>query len=101
SVTERTREIGIRRAVGARRRQIVGQFLVETLVLSVLGGMLGIGLGISVPWLIEYLAEMPTRVTPWSVMLAVGISGAVGILFGLYPAVRAANVDPIVALRHE
>jgi len=101
SVTERTREIGIRRAVGAKRKQIVGQFLVETLVLSVLGGILGIGLGISVPWLIEYLAEMPTRVTPWSVMLAVGISGAVGILFGLYPAVRAANVDPIVALRHE
>jgi putative ABC transport system permease protein len=101
SVTERTREIGIRRAVGAKRRQIVGQFLVETLVLSVLGGLLGIGLGVAVPWLIEHLAEMPTRVTPWSVMLAVGISGAVGILFGLYPAVRAANVDPIVALRHE
>jgi len=101
SVTERTREIGIRRAVGAKRRQIVGQFLVETLVLSVLGGILGIGLGILVPWLIETLAGMPTRVTPWSVALAVGISGAVGVLFGLYPAVRAANVDPIVALRYE
>jgi len=101
SVTERTREIGIRRAVGAKRRQIVLQFLVETLVLSVLGGVLGIGLGIAVPWLIEHFAGMPTRVTPWSVMLAVGISGAVGILFGLYPAVRAAKVDPIVALRHE
>ena len=101
SVTERTREIGIRRAVGAKRKQIVFQFLVETLVLSVLGGLLGIGLGVAVPWLIEVWAEMPTRVTPWSVMLAVGISGAVGVLFGLYPAVRAANVDPIVALRHE
>jgi len=101
SVTERTREIGIRRAVGARRKQIVGQFLVETLVLSFLGGLLGIGLGIFVPWLIEHFAGMPTRVTPWSVMLAVGISGVVGVLFGLYPAVRAANVDPIVALRHE
>ncbi len=101
SVTERTREIGIRRAVGAKRRQIVLQFLVETLVLSVLGGVLGIGLGIAVPWLIEHFAGMPTRVTPWSVMLAVGISGAVGVLFGLYPAVRAAKVDPIVALRHE
>jgi putative ABC transport system permease protein len=87
--------------VGAKRRQIVGQFLVETLVLSVLGGVLGIGLGVGVPWLIEHLAGMPTRVTPWSVMLAVGISGVVGVLFGLYPAVRAANVDPIVALRHE
>ena len=62
---------------------------------------IGIGLGIAVPWLIETLAEMPTRVTPWSVALAVGISGAVGVLFGLYPAVRAAKVDPIVALRHE
>jgi len=101
SVTERTREIGIRRAVGAKRKQIVLQFLVETLVLSVLGGVLGIGLGIAVPWLIEHFAGMPTRVTPWSVMLAVGISGAVGVLFGLYPAVRAAKVDPIVALRHE
>jgi len=101
SVTERTREIGIRRAVGAKRRQIVGQFLVETLVLSVLGGVLGIGLGVGVPWLIEHLAGMPTKVTPWSVMLAVGISGVVGVLFGLYPAVRASNVDPIVALRHE
>ena len=77
------------------------QFLVETLVLSVLGGVLGIGLGVAVPWLIEHFAGMPTRVTAWSVMLAVGISGAVGILFGLYPAVRAAKVDPIVALRHE
>ena len=101
SVTERTREIGIRRAVGAQRKQIVLQFLVETLVLSVLGGVIGIGLGIFVPWLIERLAGMPTLVTPWSVMLAVGISGAVGVLFGLYPAVRAAKVDPIVALRHE
>jgi len=101
SVTERTREIGIRRAVGAKRRQIVLQFLVETLVLSVLGGVLGIGLGVFVPWLIERLAGLPTDVTAWSVMLAVGISGVVGVLFGLYPAVRAANVDPIVALRHE
>jgi len=100
SVTERTREIGIRRAIGARRRQIVGQFLVETVVLSVLGGLFGVGLGVGVPWLIEKFAGMPTLVTTWSVVLAVGISGAVGILFGLYPAVRAANVDPIVALRH-
>ena len=101
SVTERTREIGVRRAIGAKRRQIVGQFLVETLVLSVVGGLLGIGLGVTVPWVIERLAGMPTLVQPWSVLLAVGISGAVGFLSGLYPAVRAANVDPIVALRHE
>jgi putative ABC transport system permease protein len=101
SVTERTREIGIRRAIGAKRSQIVGQFLVETLVLSVVGGLLGVGLGALVPWLIERLAGMPTLVQPWSVLLAVGISAIVGFLSGLYPAVRAANVDPIVALRHE
>jgi len=101
SVTERTREIGVRRAIGAKRRQIVGQFLIETLVLSIVGGLVGIGLGVAFPWLIEKFAGMPTLVQPWTMILAVGISGAVGFLSGLYPAVRAANVDPIVALRHE
>ena len=101
SVTERTREIGIRRAIGAKRSQIVGQFLVETLVLSLVGGLLGVGLGVVAPWIIQRLAGMPTLVRPWSVLLAVGISGLVGFLSGLYPAARAANVDPIVALRHE
>jgi len=101
SVTERTREIGIRRAIGAKRRQIVVQFLVETVVLSLTGGITGIGLGFAIPWIIENFADMPTVVTPWSVVLSLGISGAVGIVFGLYPAVRAANLDPIVALRHE
>jgi putative ABC transport system permease protein len=101
SVTERTREIGVRRAIGAKRRQIVQQFLIETLVLSIIGGLFGVGFGVGVPWLIEHFAGMPTVVTPFSILLAVGISGGVGIIFGLYPAVRAANLDPIEALRHE
>jgi len=101
SVTERTREIGIRRAIGAKRRQITGQFLVETVVLSMAGGLIGIGLGLLIPWMITIFAGMPTVVTIKSVILSVGISISVGIIFGLYPAVRAANVDPIIALRHE
>ena len=101
SVTERTKEIGIRRAIGAKRRQIISQFLIETVVLSTAGGLIGIGLGLLIPWLITIFAGMPTVVTAKSVLLSVGISIAVGIVFGLYPAVRAANVDPIVALRHE
>ncbi len=101
SVTERTREIGIRRAIGARRRQIVSQFLVETVVLSSVGGMIGIGIGIGIPQLITQIAGMPTIVTTFSLVLAAGISMSIGMVFGIYPAVRAARLDPIVALRHE
>jgi putative ABC transport system permease protein len=101
SVTERTREIGIRRAIGAKRRQIISQFLIETIVLSTAGGLVGIGLGMLIPWLITVFAGMPTIVTIKSVVLSVGISIAVGVIFGLYPAIRAAKGDPIVALRHE
>jgi putative ABC transport system permease protein len=101
SVTERTREIGIRRAIGAKRRQIVSQFLIETVVLSTVGGLVGVGIGVLIPWLITRFAGMPTEVTGWSLALSLGISMGVGIIFGLYPAVRAAMLDPIVALRHE
>ncbi|MBW2065128.1 MAG: ABC transporter permease [Deltaproteobacteria bacterium] len=101
SVTERTREIGIRRAIGAKKKQIITQFLIETVVLSTLGGILGIGIGVLIPRLITYFAGMPTIITPWSIMLPLFISVAIGIIFGLYPAARAAEVDPIVALRHE
>jgi putative ABC transport system permease protein len=101
SVTERTREIGIRRAIGAKRRQIVGQFLIETVVLSTTGGLIGTGLGFVIPKIISFFSGMPTIVPLWSVMLALGISVGVGIIFGLYPAIRAANLDPIEALRHE
>jgi len=101
SVTERTREIGIRRAIGARRSQIIVQFLIETVVLSTVGGAVGIVVGLLIPALITHVAGMHTIITPSSLILAVGISMTVGIVFGLYPAARAANLDPIVALRHE
>ena len=101
SVTERTREIGIRRAIGARRSQIVMQFLIEALVLSVFGGLIGMALGLAIPLLVTAFAGMPTVVTPWSLVLSFGISVGVGIGFGIYPAMRASKLDPIIALRYE
>jgi putative ABC transport system permease protein len=101
TVTERTREIGVRRALGAKRRHITMQFLVETVVLSVGGGLIGVMVGIIVPVLVSHLTTMKTIVTLWSVLLAFCISGAIGIIFGLYPAKAAAELDPIEALRHE
>jgi putative ABC transport system permease protein len=102
TVTERTREIGIRRALGAKRRDITEQFLIESVVLSGVGGVLGVALGIGIPIVIVYfVASMKAIVTTSSVLLAFGISVGVGILFGLYPARRAALMDPIEALRHE
>jgi putative ABC transport system permease protein len=101
SVTERTREIGVRRAIGAKRSQIISQFLIETTVLSTTGGVVGLAIGLLIPWLITRMAGMPTVVTAYSLILAVGISLTVGVVFGLYPARHAANLDPIEALRHE
>jgi putative ABC transport system permease protein len=101
TVTERTREIGVRRALGAKKRDIITQFLVETVVLSVGGGLIGVMVGVVTPFAVSRLADMVTIVTIWSVLLAFGISGAVGIIFGLYPARAAAELDPIEALRHE
>jgi len=101
TVTERTREIGIRRALGAKRADITLQFLVETIVLAVGGGLIGVLVGVIIPFAVSHLTEMKTIVTPWSVLIAFGISGAVGVIFGLYPAKAAARLDPIEALRHE
>jgi len=101
TVTERTREIGVRRALGAKKRDIISQFLVETVVLSVGGGLIGVVVGVVTPFIVSRLTSMPTIVTVWSVLLAFSISGAVGIVFGLYPARAAAELDPIEALRHE
>ena len=101
TVTERTREIGIRRALGAKKKDITTQFLVETVVLSVGGGLIGVVVGVVTPLIVSQLTDMKTIITPWSVLIAFGISGAVGIVFGLYPASRAASLDPIEALRHE
>jgi putative ABC transport system permease protein len=102
TVTERTREIGIRRALGAKRRDITQQFLIETVVLAGVGGLLGVVVGFVIPQIIIFfIPEQKAIVTGASVMLAFGISVAIGILFGIYPAQRAAMMDPIEALRHE
>jgi putative ABC transport system permease protein len=101
SVTERTREIGIRRALGAKRHDIIIQFLVETVILSGSGGLLGVALGVAIPFLVTFFAGMVTIVTLWSPIIAFSISGLVGVVFGIYPAFRAANMDPVEALRHE
>ena len=101
SVTERTMEIGIRRAIGAKRKHIISQFLVETMVLSGAGGIIGIALGVLIPKLITVFSGMPTAVPLYAILLSFFISVSIGIVFGLYPAVRAADLDPIEALRHE
>jgi putative ABC transport system permease protein len=102
SVTERTREIGIRRALGARRADIVLQFLVEAVILSGIGGIIGVTVGVLIPLLISaFSSEMTTIVTFWSPILAFSISAGIGVAFGLYPALRAADMDPVIALRHE
>jgi putative ABC transport system permease protein len=101
SVTERTREIGIRRALGAKKHHITAQFLVETVILSVSGGIIGIILGISLAWLVTWFVEWQTIVPWWGVIVSFMVSAIVGISFGLYPARSAASLDPIEALRHE
>jgi putative ABC transport system permease protein len=101
TVLERTREIGIRRAIGARRVDIVRQFLIESVLISIGGGGVGIGFGYLLSWVIATSAHWETIVTPVSVFIAFGVSVAVGVLFGIYPATQAARVDPIEALRYE
>jgi putative ABC transport system permease protein len=100
TVTERTREIGIRRALGAKKKNIISQFLVEAAVLSALGGVVGVGIGMLVPLAIERWFDQTTIILVPHVLLAFGISAAVGVVFGIYPAWRAANMDPVEALRH-
>ncbi len=101
TVLERTREIGIRRAVGARRADIVRQFLTESVLISGAGGILGVAFGLLLSWLIASAAEWKTIVTTGSIVVAFTVSMAVGVLFGIYPAVKAAEIDPIDALRYE
>ena len=101
TVTERTREIGIRKAIGARERSILTQFLVETLILSGLGGLLGVVAGVGAAWAIPKLTSYPAAVDMFSILLALSFSVAVGIFFGWYPARRAASLAPVDALRYE
>ena len=100
NVTERTREIGIRLAIGARGFDIMRQFLVEAVILTVIGGTFGVLGGLGVSYVISQVAEWPLLVEPSSVALALFVSGLIGVFFGWYPALRASRLDPIDALRH-
>ena len=101
SVMERTREIGVRRAIGAKRRDVIRQFLIETTIISLAGGLMGVIVGVALSQLIGYLAGWSTIVTTTSVVLAFLVSVTIGLVFGLYPAARAANLDPVKALHYE
>ena len=101
SVTERTREIGIRLAIGAKGRHVLIQFLLEAMALSIVGGAIGVGLGLFAPYLVTRFAGMPTQVSTGSVALAFGFAAAIGVFFGFYPARKASRLDPIDALRYE
>jgi putative ABC transport system permease protein len=101
SVTERTREIGIRKATGARRHDILVQFLVESATLSLVGGLLGILMGSAIALSVAHFTPLPASIKWWAVALGLGVSTSVGLFFGIYPATKAANLDPIVALRYE
>jgi putative ABC transport system permease protein len=101
TVLERTREIGIRRAMGARRADIVRQFLLESVLISIAGGVLGIAFGYLLSWGIARAADWKTIVTTTSILIAFGVSVGVGVVFGIYPALKAARIDPIEALRYE
>ena len=101
SVTERTREIGIRKAIGARRRDIVVQFLIEAVILCLLGGVVGILLGCGIALAVAQASPVPARVTTASIVLGFGVSTIVGLVFGMWPAIRASRLDPVDALRYE
>jgi putative ABC transport system permease protein len=101
SVTERTREIGIRKALGATRREVLFQFLVEAATLTLLGGAIGLAWGNAIAWVVRRFTPIPAQVPLWSVAVALAASAVTGIFFGLYPANRAAQLDPVEALRHE
>jgi len=100
-VSERTREIGLRKALGARRADILSQVLTESVVLSIFGGLVGISLGFLAAIGIAAVTPLPAKLEPWSVVLGIGITAGVGLFFGMYPASRAAALDPIEALRRE
>jgi putative ABC transport system permease protein len=100
-VSERTREIGLRKALGARRSDIMAQMLTESVLLSIFGGVVGTMFGAAIALTISALTPVPAAVEAWSIVLGIGITALVGLFFGLYPAMRAARLDPIEALRKE
>lgn len=101
TVTERTREIGLRKALGAKKKIIITQFLIESIILTFAGGIFGMVLGVSISFLISKIISLPFTIAISSIVLAIGVSGAIGVIFGWYPAQRAANLQPIEALRYE
>jgi putative ABC transport system permease protein len=100
SITDRTREIGIRRAIGASGADITCQFLIETVTLAMIGGLLGVLTGVGGAFILESATQWQVAITPWAVVLSMGVSCFTGIAFGIYPARRAAAMEPIKALRH-
>ena len=101
SVTERTREIGIRKSLGAKKKQILWQFVIEAVVLSAVGGLIGIAIGLAIGLLIGAVTPLPGAVPIWAVIGGFLFSSAIGLIFGIFPAAKAAKLDPIVALRAE
>ncbi|HZM09280.1 MAG TPA: FtsX-like permease family protein, partial [Candidatus Limnocylindrales bacterium] len=101
SVTERTREIGIRKALGARPRDVLRQFLIESITMALIGGMLGVAGGVGIAKLVTLAIGMPSAIKLWAIFAGLAVSAGVGIFFGVYPARKAAKLDPISALRFE
>jgi putative ABC transport system permease protein len=100
SVTERTREIGVRKAIGARKRDISFQFVTEAMTLTGVGGIMGVILSLVISLILQAV-HFPSSVPPWAIMIAVAVSCSVGLFFGIYPAIKAARLDPVIALRYE
>ncbi|HEY8133703.1 MAG TPA: FtsX-like permease family protein, partial [Thermoanaerobaculia bacterium] len=101
SVTERTREIGIRKAIGALRRDIVTQFLIEAMTLSAIGGVIGVAVGLAIAVVVRNVSPLATATPLWSIVVGLMVSISIGLFFGIYPAMKAATLDPIEALRYE
>src|SRR6185295_64360 len=101
SVTERTREIGLRKAIGARQKDVLWQFLVEAMTLTGTGGVIGVLMGLLAGWLIDVLTPLAFAVPPWGILVAFVSATSIGLFFGIYPAMKAARLDPVEALRYE